>query len=361
MKFSFRSLLKKIVLRLANLTEFSYIDEVYNSEVGKVEKRWVLMIPGAGCQWAKEHKGGCYMCGFKHQLDHLKGKRNKASKFQMFLAYFLGSYFADVKGQKPNQMAIYNGGSFFNDNEVPFSIQSYLMKKISKKYPTIKSILVESRPEYIDPGHINNLKSLLGEKCSLFVGFGLECQSDNIRNICINKGFKRSDYEKAVKALKDINVKVLTYCFLKPILTTEREAIKEAIATIKYAFSKGSDLVALQSAFIQEGTVMYKFYKIGKFTPPWLWSIISVVKEGYKYGPIHIGSFHDEPAPIAVPYNCPKCNDKVIKAISEYNKTHDISVFDNLKCSCQEEWLAEVQNVLPPRITGLKLRPNKSV
>ncbi len=147
---------------------------------------------------------------------------------------------------------------------------------------------------------------------------------------------------------------MLTYCFLKPILVTEREAVREAIATIKYAFSKGSDLVALQSAFIQEGTVMHKFYRAGKFIPPWLWSIISVVKESYKYGPIHIGSFHDEPAPITVPYNCPKCNDNVMKAISEYNKTHDISVFDILKCSCQEEWLLEVQNVLPPKNNKLK-------
>lgn len=349
MKFNFRSLLKKLVLKLANLTEFSYVDEVYNSETGKVEKRWVLMIPGAGCQWAKEHKGGCYMCGFKYQLDYLKGKRNKPSKFQMFLAYFLGSYFANVKAQKPSQLAIYNGGSFFNDNEVPISIQNYLMKKISKKHPSIKSVLVESRPEYIDLERIKYLKSLLGENCSLVVGFGLECQSDKIREICINKGFNRGDYENAVKMLKDIGIKVLTYVFLKPILITEREAIKEAIATIDYAFSKGSNFVALQSAFIQEGTVMCKFYKIGKFTPPWLWSIISVVRGGYKYGPIHIGSFHDEPAPIAVPYNCPKCSDKVMKEISEYNRTHNISVFDDLKCSCQEDWLAEVHNVLPPK------------
>ncbi len=138
MKFSFRSFLKKIVLKLANLTEFSYIDEVYNSKTDKVEKRWVLMIPGGGCQWAKEHKGGCYMCGFKHQLDHLKGKRNEPSKLQMLLAYFLGRYFANVKGQKPSQLAIYNGGSFFNDNEVPISIQKYLMKKISKSIQLLR-------------------------------------------------------------------------------------------------------------------------------------------------------------------------------------------------------------------------------
>jgi len=49
------------VLRLSHLTDFSYIDEVYDERKGCLSKRWILMIPGSGCQWAKEKKGGCYM------------------------------------------------------------------------------------------------------------------------------------------------------------------------------------------------------------------------------------------------------------------------------------------------------------
>lgn len=335
-----RKITKKIVLLIFRLTDFSYIDEVYDPEMKTNVKRWVLMIPGGGCQWAKQ-TGGCYMCGFKHQTERLKGKKDKPPKFKMKLAYHLGRYFANVRNEKPHIVAIYNGGSFLNDNEVPVNIQEDLFRMIIKDYPMIKKILIESRPEYIDIDRIRALKSIIGGKRELSIGIGLECKSDHIRQHYINKGFSLTDYESAVKSLKQEGVKILTYVFLKPIGITERWSIEEAIRTIKYALSMG-DEVALQSAFIQKGTVMCKLYKSGKFSPPWLWSIIYVIKQCAHLGPIHIGSFNDEPAPLAVPKNCGDCDERVLKAISHYNRTHDTSVFDNIRCLCKDIWRSEV-------------------
>jgi len=265
------------------------------------------------------------------------------------LAYHLGRYFADVGNEKPGLMLIYNGGSYFNNDEVPLIMQKWIFEKVVNKYPSIRNILVESRPEFIKAEKLEEMKSIMGRKCSLSVAIGLECQSDEIRKHSINKGFSKHDYNRAVELLKGFGVHVMTYVFLKPLMLTEREAIREAIATIKYAFAHKSDSVALQAAFIQEGTVMCRFYKDGKFSLPWLWSIIAVVKKCANLGPIHIGSFHDEPSPIAVPYNCSNCNDRGMELIAVYNKTHDVSVFDGLSCKCRKLWEKEVKKATPPR------------
>ena len=66
-----------------------------------------------------------------------------------------------------------------------------------------------------------------------------------------------------------------------------KTSIKEAINTAKYAFSVGSDEVAFESAFIQEGTCMEKMYRENKFKPPWLWSVIEVIKQTHDLGSIN--------------------------------------------------------------------------
>lgn len=340
-KINRKILLKKIILKLNKVDDFSYIDEVYDIQTGFPEKRWVLMIPGAGCQWSKEHNGGCYMCGFKNQL--ISNKNAKQIENKIHIAFLLGSYFAGVNYNKPKSLFIYNGGSYLNDKEVTKSAQIKIFQCVIEKYKSIKNILVESRPEFITPENINGLKSVLSDDCNLSIGIGLECKSDYIRKNYINKGFQKRDYERAVNLLKSKGIGILTYIFLKPIMLTERQAIDEAVESIEYAFSSGTDSVALESAFIQKGTMMHQLYKEQKYKPPWLWSILSVVEQGSKYGPIHIGSFHDNPEPIEVPFNCPQCNDKVMKAISYYNKYHDLSVFSSLDCTCKKQWEKEIQ------------------
>ena len=140
------------------------------------------------------------------------------------------------------------------------------------------------------------------------------------------------------------NVELLTYVFLKPIGLSEKAAIQEAEETITYAFNKGSKEVALEAAFVQEGTVMEKLFNLGKYRPPWLWSVIEVVKKTYHLGFVHVGRFNDEPAPIAVPSNCPLCTDRVSAAIQRYRENHSLKELESLSCECQKEWKKILKN-----------------
>lgn len=328
--------LVRIGVNLVSHTRFSYVDEIFDAKGGGTVTRWILLLPGTGCAWARR-SGGCYMCGFKAKIEQVQ--RGKPSSHKRLMKIFrLGRLV--VANNSPGNLTIYNAGSFLNEEEIPLETQLEICRQVSK-HPTIERLVIESRPEFVTADKIKHLVSILGKK-TLEVGIGLECASDEIRARCIHKGFLRKDYEKAAEILKRNGAKLLTYVFLKPIYLTEREAIEEAIATLEYAFRAGSDEAALESAFIQKGTKMEILYSRGEYRPPWLWSIIEVVKKAYHFGPIRIGGFEDEPPPTDIPHNCPKCSSLIMNLFGEYKKTRDIRLFDGLECECKQIWRQEL-------------------
>jgi len=315
---------------------FSYIDQVFDSEKKKKVTRWTLLLPGSGCAWAK-NSDGCHMCGFKVKIDQInRGK--PASVTKLMTIYQLGKSL--IRGSFPYSLSIYNGGSFFNDEEIPLEVQKKICREVERS-SSIEQLIVESRPEFVTNDKIKLFTSLLKRK-KLRVAIGLEAVSDYVRDVCINKGFSTDDYERAGEILKKNAAELSTYVFLKPIYLSEQESIEEAVRTTRYALSLGSNEVLLESAFIQQGTKMEKLYRKGKFRPPWLWSIIEVVRRTSHLGPVYIGGFEDEPPPIAIPHNCEVCSPRLMRSFRDYNESLDVSLLHNGYCTCKTEWQKEV-------------------
>jgi radical SAM enzyme (TIGR01210 family) len=122
------------------------------------------------------------------------------------------------------------------------------------------------------------------------------------------------------------------------LFLTEKEAIDQAVETIDHAFAVGSTTVSLEAATIQDFTLMSYFYERGLYSPPWLWSILEVIKRARKQEKLIIGLFKFFPSPRVVPNNCNRCNKKVMAKIIEYNRTLDPKVFNGLTCACKEQW-----------------------
>jgi len=321
-----------LIANKSNLT-FSYVDRIYDTTVRKPINRWVLLFPGSGCSWAKSEHGGCFMCGFKSRIDEIT-KDIRISPRELIEIYKAAK--SMVSGETAENLTIYNGGSFLNNDEIPLEVQLEICEDVSS-IPSIKVLFVESRPEFVTEEKISLLVSKLGGK-KLKIGLGLECVSDDIREKCVNKGLSKKDFEKAVMLLKNNGVKVLTYVFIKPLYITEREAISEAIRTTNYAFQVGSNEVTLEAALVQRGTRMEEVYRKGDFRPPWLWSVIEVLKATYQLGTVNVGDFTDEPPPVATPYNCEKCSSKIGSLFNKYKESHKIDVFDNINCDCKSIW-----------------------
>jgi hypothetical protein len=320
-------------------SSFSYCDMSFDFAQGKAVPRWVLLLPGAGCEWYKK-TGGCTMCGFNQstRLYTLGGRLLPSFVFNFL--YWLGG--RKARRVKPEQLTIYNGGSFLSDREIPLAFQLGVCEKVAR-HENLGSLLVESRAEFVTEGKLDQFLALLGGK-KLWVAIGLECVTDEIRNRYFRKGLSRESFERAVKLLRDKGCSVLAYVFLKPLYLKEGEAIEEAVKTIEYAFRVGVSEVALECAFVQQGTAAEISYRRGEFRPPRLWSVIEVAQRARSLGPVRIGGFSDEPPPIAIPENCPVCTPLVANAIDEYRRTNDIRFLDGLTCGCRDDWKKEIQS-----------------
>ncbi len=323
--------------KMVTKEEFFSIDQIYNPFTGKVENRLILLLPGRGCAWYKL-SGGCTMCGFSCRLREVNEKWKFTDKNLISLTEI-----AINLSRKPDVLCIYNGGSFLNPNEIALKVQLEIARRV-KKHPTINLLFIESRPEFIQRDTIYPLQQILDPKL-LEIGIGLEAVSEKVRNYYIRKGLSLHEYERAVRVAKSVGAKVLTYVLLKPPGLSEGKAIKEAKRTIEYALEMGSDEVSLSCTFVQEGTLLEELYKKGKYHPPWLWSIVEVVKETYHLaqGRVRIGSFFDEPPPIATPANCGECDSSVLTAIKRYNYRRKIESFFHLSCRCRDKWKKELE------------------
>lgn len=311
--------------------KFSYIDNVFDPILGRKVIRWVLELPGAGCEWYK-NTGGCTMCGFNRSTQKYTFGGHLYPHW-IFMLIFYYAYLL-VRQSKPEILVIYNGGSFLSNREIPSRTQLAILRFV-KNHPTILKVMVETRAEFIIRPKLEEYKKAIGGK-KLEIAIGLESADDHIRNECLRKGLSKKVFERAIALCRDHAVSTFAYVFLKPESLSDEEAIDDAVASIKYCAENLVDEVSLSCAFVQEGTPLHLLFKAGLFTPPTLWSIIEVVKRTAGIIPIRIGSFDDEPPPIARPYNCLLCNDWVMSAINQYREDHDLSVFDSLRCGCKK-------------------------
>ena len=321
---------------------FSGMGHLYEPSLKRDVREWVLLLPGLNlCSWYLTSKGGCTMCGFN-------GSASSKQEYAWVTKYFGGKAlhamywigYWGIKKQNPERLTIYNGGNFLNTGkevfgekpEIPFSLQESICCHVGK-HPTIQKLFIESRPEFITSKNIPVLKRLLAGK-TLQVGIGLESSNDRIRNGLLKKGTSLPAFEDAVAKLKEHGAKSLAYVFLKPINVDEDEAIIDAVATIRYCFEIAHvDEVSLSCAFIQKGTLMHKAYVGGTYKPPTLWSIVEVIRQTAKLGPVRLGTFEDDPTPIDVPKNCMECTDTVNRALDQYRNSFNPAVLDGLSCS----------------------------
>lgn len=305
--------------------EFSFVDEIFDPLQKKLVKRWVLELPGAGCEWYKK-TGGCTMCGFNQSTYKFTFGGHLYPHF-IFMLLFRYAY-SLVKKENPEQLVIYNGGSFLSDKEIPLKTQLAILDFV-KNHETLQKITVESRAEFATVEKIGQYKTAIGTK-KLEIALGLESADDEVRNLCLKKGLSKQTFEKAVMLCKINGLEVFTYVFLKAHCLNEAEAVRDAIESIEYCFDKGVDEVSLSCAFIQPNTLLHKLWKEGKYQPPKLSSIVKVIEATAKYGPVRIGSFDDDPPPIAKPSNMDSSDEMYSRAIHLYRRSHDPKVFEIL-------------------------------
>lgn len=322
-----------------------YQDDLLYSGVGK---SLFVIVPTPGCSWALGDTGGCTMCSYIS--DCTLGPIDDTVIIKLFKKE-LNKHIENIKADgesKPIAIKIFVSGSFLNPLEISKEVRYEILDTIAK-IDEIKEVVVESRPEYVNKEVLENSFSIIGNRL-LEISIGLESQDDFIREKKINKGFSKEDFKNAVNILdkidKDPNnnysAKSKAYIFVKPILTSEKESIDEAIKTAYYAESVGTNRVSFCPATIHKGTIIEQFWRKGSYQPPWIWSVIKIINESRKN--LKIPSFMDTSGfgSRRGPYNCKKCNKYLKNAIIHSNIQQNI--IEDYECICKNEWLAEINS-----------------
>ena len=100
------------------------------------------------------------------------------------------------------------------------------------------------------------------------------------------KALGKEKYNRIIDILLDLNVHVLIYIFVKPLIPyiTDDEAIDELLRknNKKDSFDKGAYAVGdWRCGYIVENSDMYNLYKDGRYKPLSFWEHSKIIKECY--------------------------------------------------------------------------------
>jgi len=227
-------------------------------------------------------------------------------------------------------LKIYTSGSFLDEHEVPSNIAAAILGHCKEK--NIR-LLFESRPEYVTERRLDEVVAIHD---NLEVALGLESSNDRILKYSINKGFKCADYVRAAKLVEEKGLDIRTYVLLKPPFLTEAEAMKDSISTIAFA-AKESVTVSLNPVNVQKGTLVEKLWMNWAYRPPWLWTILEVLKSASKLGTRIVcdptGGGKERGA-----HNCGKCDETILHSLKAYSLSQDASRLGAPECECRDLW-----------------------
>ena len=302
---------------------------------GKPVQEIQIIFAAHGCVKALSHEAPCTMCGFINESNF-----GKPVSPALLIKQF--DYAAKLKGFRESSIVtLLNSGSMFCEAEFPQKARENIFKKLNG-YKNIEEVIIESRPEFVSEKAVEEVKKLLKDK-KVELSFGLEAATDIVREQFVNKGFSKNNFERAINLARKHKLDTHCYVLIKPPFLTEKEAIDEAIKTVRYCFKIGVFGVTVMPCGVQENTLTEFLYKNKEYRPPWLWSVIEVIKKTRKIGYVRIGTSEESVVHLNDPHNCSCCDTKILKQFERYNLKHDFSVLNKLSCGCKKEWQKELK------------------
>ncbi|MBN2230421.1 MAG: archaeosine biosynthesis radical SAM protein RaSEA [Candidatus Thorarchaeota archaeon] len=291
-----------------------------------------IVLSTIGCAHARSDEGGCTMCSYL--LDGSSTSPSSEDFYNQFQTAM-----AKLDGlPAPLSVKIYTSGSFLDESEIPIEARNKILGDLSSD-TRIREVVLESRPEYIEESTMMHIRETLGDRI-VELGIGLESSNDTVRFLCINKNFDLKSFKESVQSAKNHDIGIRAYVLLKPPFLTEQSALIDAQNTVTDAIFMGVTTISLNPVNVQRNTLVETLWEKGKFRPPWLWSVVEVLRHAHESAKGKVNVVCDPVAAgkIRGTHNCGKCDSAVVEAIRAFSLTQDVHVFDNLDCDCKTLW-----------------------
>ena len=318
-------------------------DDIYRDFT--IGKSLTIILRTEGCYYAKE--GGCLMCSYL--MDSSPEKITAENIINQF-NYAIEKYREKIKDLKDFSVKIFTSGSFLDDREVSKEARNYIFKRLGE-FDNLKEVAIESRPEFIDEDKLSEIRSYLD--VNVEIGVGIESFNEEIREKAINKGISNEQIINAIELAKNYEVGIKAYLLIKPLFITEKEAIEDSIYSANKCIELGCSRISFCPATVHKGSLMELFFSKNQYRPPFLWSVIEILKKVKEKNPnalimcdtSGVGSergAHNQ-------YNC-RCNKIIKEKLEKFTITQDLSVLD-INCECKNIWEAYVEveskNIVP--------------
>ena len=304
-----------------------WIDED-NTPDGVYQSLTIILNTG-GCRWARA--GGCTMCGYVAESVEGGSVSHDALMDQIDVCL-------DHEGSEADEpsglIKIYTSGSFLDEREVPAETR----QAIAETFADRERIVVESLPDFVEQGKIEDFTE---QGLTTDIAVGLETGTDRVRRDCVNKYFEFEDFISASEEANAADAGIKAYLLMKPPFLSESEAIEDMIRSVEKC-AEYAHTVSMNPCNVQRYTMVDELHFRGGYRPPWLWSVAHVLEETADVDAIvvsdPVGHGSDRG-----PHNCGDCDDRVQRAIKDFDLRQDPSVFEQVTCECKRTWQAVVE------------------
>ena len=301
-----------------------WLDE--DNTPGGVYNSLTIILNTGGCRWARA--GGCTMCGYVAESVEGGSVEHDALMDQIQVCL---DHEANNAAEPADLIKIYTSGSFLDEREVGAETRQAIAETFSDR----ERIVVESLPDFVAHEKITDFTD---HDLAVDIAVGLETATDRIRHDCVNKYFDFADFEAACETAREAGAGVKAYLLMKPPFLSEREARDDMIESVRRcAAVEGCHTVSMNPCNVQQYTMVNELFREGGYRPPWLWSVADVLAQTSDVDAIvvsdPVGHGSDRG-----PHNCGECDDRVQKAIKDFDLRQDPSVFDQVDCECKRTW-----------------------
>jgi radical SAM enzyme (TIGR01210 family) len=160
---------------------------------------------------------------------------------------------------RPEQIKLYNSGSFFDPAAIPPADYPAIARTIA----FARHVVVESHPRLVGEKALR-LRDLLSG--SLEVAMGLETVHPQVLPR-LNKKFELAHFSQASGFLRDNGIAVRAFVLVRPPFLNEEEGLEWAVKSAAFALSCGATVVSLIPTRPGNGA-LERLMATGEFSPP---------------------------------------------------------------------------------------------
>jgi len=279
---------------------------------------------------------------------------------------------SSIPNDKDTILLVETSGSMLDEWEVPVQAREGILRLVRNH--DCRSFLCETRVETITEEKLKQYAEILDNKIK-YIEVGLESSNPWISKYCINKDLSFDQYEESMAMLRKYQVLSIANVIVGSPFLSPRESIDDAVETIRWAFSHGTDSCVVFPVHVKRWTLVEWLWEHGEYWPVSLWSLIEVLNQlgselaqkvtisWYKtyteQSTKGLLSAANDWGYLSSPTTCPLCHSRVISLLDAYRDTNDFSVIvelTNMSCVCKDVWRSILEKKdllsLPERVAS---------